>query len=102
MIRRPPGSTRTDTLFPYTTLVRSLVGRAPADARAPDRDLPIPRPRAAPRCPADRGGRRPILDLFRRGAADPPPDRRRDPQLAAAAPGAGAIGRGPASLAAGR
>src|SRR3546814_819196 len=27
MIRRPPRSTRTDTLFPYTTLVRSL-GRA--------------------------------------------------------------------------
>src|SRR3546814_21123531 len=25
MIRRPPGSTRTDTLFPYTTLFRSLV-----------------------------------------------------------------------------
>src|SRR3546814_9947755 len=25
MIRRPPRSTRTDTLFPYTTLVRSLV-----------------------------------------------------------------------------
>src|SRR3546814_4411199 len=24
MIRRPPGSTRTDTLFPYTTLFRSL------------------------------------------------------------------------------
>src|SRR3546814_4587150 len=24
MIRRPPVSTRTDTLFPYTTLVRSL------------------------------------------------------------------------------
>src|SRR3546814_9022634 len=24
MIRRPPGSTRTDTLFPYPTLVRSL------------------------------------------------------------------------------
>src|SRR3546814_11767753 len=23
MIRRPPGSTRTDTLFPYTTLFRS-------------------------------------------------------------------------------
>src|SRR3546814_5657803 len=23
MMRRPPGSTRTDTLFPYTTLVRS-------------------------------------------------------------------------------
>src|SRR3546814_3998153 len=26
MIRRPPGSTRTDTLFPYTTLFRSAVG----------------------------------------------------------------------------
>src|SRR3546814_2781299 len=25
MIRRPPSSTRTDTLFPYTTLFRSLV-----------------------------------------------------------------------------
>src|SRR3546814_7930611 len=27
MIRRPPRSTRTDTLFPYTTLFRSHVGR---------------------------------------------------------------------------
>src|SRR3546814_17162671 len=27
MIRRPPRSTRTDTLFPYTTLFRSLQGR---------------------------------------------------------------------------
>src|SRR3546814_16057354 len=27
MIRRPPISTRTDTLFPYTTLFRSSVGR---------------------------------------------------------------------------
>src|SRR3546814_3079620 len=26
MIRRPPGSTRTDTLFPYTTLFRSPTG----------------------------------------------------------------------------
>src|SRR3546814_10276692 len=26
MIRRPPRSTRTDTLFPYTTLFRSAVG----------------------------------------------------------------------------
>src|SRR3546814_17432460 len=43
MIRRPPRSTRTDTLFPYTTLFRSLSGRlegrpgpatAGADARA--------------------------------------------------------------------
>src|SRR3546814_640951 len=28
MIRRPPRSTRTDTLFPYTTLFRSLLGHA--------------------------------------------------------------------------
>src|SRR3546814_1473407 len=27
MIRRPPRSTRTDTLFPYTTLFRSLTRR---------------------------------------------------------------------------
>src|SRR3546814_8621520 len=29
MIRRPPRSTRTDTLFPYTTLFRSWRGRKP-------------------------------------------------------------------------
>src|SRR3546814_4423825 len=29
MQRRPPRSTRTDTLFPYTTLFRSLTGEAP-------------------------------------------------------------------------
>src|SRR3546814_8714085 len=29
MIRRPPRSTRTYTLFPYTTLFRSLVNRPP-------------------------------------------------------------------------
>src|SRR3546814_18992565 len=33
MIRRPPRSTRTDTLFPYTTLFRSVEGRG----RRPDR-----------------------------------------------------------------
>src|SRR3546814_11587806 len=30
MIRRPPRSTRTDTLFPYTTLFRSLAAGAAA------------------------------------------------------------------------
>src|SRR3546814_1469265 len=29
MIRRPPRSTRTDTLFPYTTLFRSFIDRVP-------------------------------------------------------------------------
>src|SRR3546814_14063677 len=32
MIRRPPRSTRTDTLFPYTTLFRSLDHHRNADA----------------------------------------------------------------------
>src|SRR3546814_9739303 len=30
MIRRPPRSTRTDTLFPYTTLFRSILGEREA------------------------------------------------------------------------
>src|SRR3546814_1666515 len=37
MIRRPPRSTRTDTLFPYTTLFRSLAqsaGAVPTGVRA--------------------------------------------------------------------
>src|SRR3546814_10328148 len=33
MIRRPPRSTRTDTLFPYTTLFRSVVGQEGSDRR---------------------------------------------------------------------
>src|SRR3546814_10558802 len=33
MIRRPPRSTRTDTLFPYTTLFRSAVGLVKAQRR---------------------------------------------------------------------
>src|SRR3546814_18918693 len=44
MIRRPPRSTRTDTLFPYTTLFRSVIvllihpdGDAPAGDGAGDR-----------------------------------------------------------------
>src|SRR3546814_13965787 len=32
MIRRPPRSTRTDTLFPYTTLFRDLARHALIDA----------------------------------------------------------------------
>src|SRR3546814_17312114 len=44
MIRRPPRSTRTDTLFPYTSLFRSAQAR-PAAAAAPKRLLfPAPVP----------------------------------------------------------
>src|SRR3546814_14254762 len=57
MIRRPPRSTRTDTLFPYTTLFLSLRRRAvPAgrartrpDVRRVPRHPPRPRPRLLPR-----------------------------------------------------
>src|SRR3546814_12873845 len=38
MIRRPPRSTRTDTLFPYTTLFRSALGQALPDLGQPDHD----------------------------------------------------------------
>src|SRR3546814_2617716 len=51
MIRRPPRSTRTDTLFPYTTLFRSHVfssSRTPGRCRARERRL----------APARRGGAR--------------------------------------------
>src|SRR3546814_8784794 len=34
MIRRPPRSTRTDTLFPYTTLFRSFHDAAPGRGRS--------------------------------------------------------------------
>src|SRR3546814_6151921 len=48
MIRRPPRSTRTDTLFPYTTLFRSHPGA--------DRDAPA---RQCPACEGERGTARP-------------------------------------------
>src|SRR3546814_4893837 len=36
MIRRPPRSTRTDTLFPYTTRFRSVVAADPVEVDAED------------------------------------------------------------------
>src|SRR3546814_17992876 len=45
MIRRPPRSTRTDTLFPYTTLFRSrlrISGRCRCGARRKQNLLPFP------------------------------------------------------------
>src|SRR3546814_11342752 len=51
MIRRPPRSTRTDTLFPYTTLFRSARGgdRVPERRRAAHRDRHRPLPGAGTR-----------------------------------------------------
>src|SRR3546814_21187899 len=45
MIRRPPRSTRTDTLFPYTTLFRSVVQRLEAFAGQRGADCPAVVPR---------------------------------------------------------
>src|SRR3546814_12386792 len=42
MIRRPPRSTRTDTLFPYTTLFRSHNRRAADLARSSNRRETLP------------------------------------------------------------
>src|SRR3546814_20256359 len=52
MIRRPPRSTRTDTLFPYTTLFRSEQARARwtgavAEQASPQDRLPVVRIAAA-------------------------------------------------------
>src|SRR3546814_7116382 len=53
MIRRPPRSTRTDTLFPYTTLFRSIGRRNPLLALGKRRGSPTHHdgmPRAGSRC----------------------------------------------------
>src|SRR3546814_4923164 len=51
MIRRPPRSTRTDTLFPYTTLFRSAPSAPPIIRRRPPRRRRRPSSRAASRPP---------------------------------------------------
>src|SRR3546814_10969057 len=45
MIRRPPRSTRTDTLFPYTTLFRSGFRKDDAELRRDRVDQPLLEPR---------------------------------------------------------
>src|SRR3546814_6770045 len=42
MIRRPPRSTRTDTLFPYTTLFRSAIAALWPNRATPSRRFPVP------------------------------------------------------------
>src|SRR3546814_6256250 len=61
MIRRPPRATRTDTLFPYTTLFRS-------HADQPRARPPAARPHPRDRAPALRG----LRAAHRRHAADLP------------------------------
>src|SRR3546814_414354 len=52
MIRRPPRSTRTDTLFPYTTLCRSVFTPTPVAAPPPP---PPPPPKQAAKPASPRG-----------------------------------------------
>src|SRR3546814_2798735 len=61
MIRRPPRSTRTDTLFPYTTLFRSWL--VPEVYRSRDDDRRLPRIRET----GASGGRQATSDLTRIG-----------------------------------
>src|SRR3546814_6067228 len=73
MILRPPRSTRTDTLFPYTTLCRSYGGRAEGCARqCRGGDAAWRRPRLRDRAGPPRAGPHPPLhahDRRRRGSA---------------------------------
>src|SRR3546814_20695271 len=67
MIRRPPRSTRTDTLFPYTTLFRSLRRRAgtPREGRQEAWGPPRRRPPARSRAGRGRASQRvpfPVAD----------------------------------------
>src|SRR3546814_13091 len=86
MIRRPPKSTRTDTLFPYTTLFRSAgdrrrrvhgSGNPHADPRARHLGVAARRRRAAaaPHLPAQQ----PAVAEARRPARDPQPADRGAP-----------------------
>src|SRR3546814_19784587 len=68
MIRRPPRSTRTDTLFPYTTLVRSARRLARLQRRLAEAEGPVVQPLPL-LVPERRLERRHGLDL-RRGVED--------------------------------
>src|SRR3546814_10850459 len=103
MIRRPPRSTRTDTLFPYTTLFRSDVSRTEQrdlvvhlDVEIIDREARL---EPAPQRTRQIGGQDDRHRLRRRGFGLEPPEpparddrRRADPAgIVRRNPGGGAI-----------
>src|SRR3546814_7106250 len=68
MIRRPPRSTRTDTLFPYTTLFRSSAPIAQIRAKAAETYAILPPPVIVPEevfVPSIHGGPDLAVYLFR-------------------------------------
>src|SRR3546814_14084962 len=69
MIRRPPRSTRTDTLFPYTTLLRSAIAGELVDQV--EQFVRLGRRDVASRAPFDEAGALRVhlrLDLLAHGA----------------------------------
>src|SRR3546814_20858278 len=99
IIRRPPRATRTDTLFPYTTLVRAV--QVALDKLAQNvEDLAVEKVEGIadgeqpnhPPCGASIGGRTERCLRFDRHAAhragDREPDHRRSPRAGPAAPAA--------------
>src|SRR3546814_18108165 len=82
MIRRPPRATRTDTLCPYTTLLRSSDRQPQADnvtrlVPSPFPSLPLDRPRRLARHVVDHPvDALHLVDNPRRGAAEELVDRK--------------------------
>src|SRR3546814_1677136 len=71
MIRRPPRSTRTDTLFPYTTLFRSNPAANLCRADIPQRpQLPAPGPRTRRRNPRKLARSQPLPQYGRTARAE--------------------------------
>src|SRR3546814_12880789 len=75
MIRPPPRSTRTDTLFPYTTLFRSHGGARLRRRRADPGQARRPPAVGAPRSrPARRGGRAAVRSALGEQRGQPGPE----------------------------
>src|SRR3546814_11990583 len=72
MIRRPPRSTRTDTLFPYTTLFRSPVRRDHQQGPRPRQALPERAPDLGEAVALQRVHRAAVADEHRRHAVAGP------------------------------
>src|SRR3546814_5404905 len=75
MIRRPPRSTRTDTLFPYTTLFRSPLGGLQKDAVRREAErfglVVAGKPDSQDICFVPQGSYATVVQTLRPGAADP-------------------------------
>src|SRR3546814_20406488 len=100
MIRRPPRSTRTDTLFPYTTLFRSLLATtafaSPAFAQSTDtQTAPEPPVAAATPTSIDDGQSDAIVVTGIRGSQEKSIDLKREATAIVAAISAEDIGTMP-------